>query len=87
MPRILKRLVNQLKQKGMNDQSAHAVAVSKLQDYGILKEGSSEELTAKGKTRNSMTASERAKDRASKHSKHDKEDYKYSKKTNRATLK
>ena len=44
-------------------------------------------LTAAGKKRDAMTASERAKDRASRSSGNPKEAYNYSPKTNRATLK
>ena len=44
-------------------------------------------LTKKGKKRNSMTAAERAKDRASKASGRHASDYKYDVKTNSATLK
>ena len=44
-------------------------------------------LTKKGKKRNSMTAAERAKDRASKASGRPASDYKYNVKTNSATLK
>jgi|DEB0MinimDraft_6_1074348.scaffolds.fasta_scaffold20126_3 hypothetical protein len=44
-------------------------------------------LTAKGRKRNAMTASERAKDRATKSSGKPTKDYKYNPKTNRATLK
>lgn len=45
------------------------------------------ELTAEGRKRNAMTASERAKDRASKGSGNKTKDYKYNVKTNSATLK
>ena len=44
-------------------------------------------LTEKGKQRNSMTAEQRAIDRASKKSKHDPSEYRYNPLTNRATLK
>jgi hypothetical protein len=44
-------------------------------------------LTAKGKKRNSMTAKERAVDRASKASGKPKSKYKFNAKTNSATLK
>ena len=43
-------------------------------------------LTALGRERNSLTARERAIDRASKSSTHPKEDFIYNPKTNRATL-
>jgi hypothetical protein len=44
-------------------------------------------LTAKGKARNNMTASERAIDRESRRSGRRKTEYKYDPRTNRATLK
>jgi hypothetical protein len=44
-------------------------------------------LTAKGRKRDAMTASERAKDRAAKASGRAVKDFKFSPKTNRATLK
>lgn len=44
-------------------------------------------LTSDGKKRQAMGASGRAKDRAAKKSGHSTNDYKYNKKTNRATLK
>jgi hypothetical protein len=44
-------------------------------------------LTKAGETRNSMTAAERAKDRASKKSNKPTDAYKYDVKTNQATLK
>ena len=44
-------------------------------------------LTASGRARDAMTAEERAKDRASKSSKHPTSAYKYNPKTNTATLK
>jgi hypothetical protein len=44
-------------------------------------------LTKEGKKRESMSAAERAIDRASKYSGRDARDYVYSSKTNRATLK
>ena len=86
MPKILDRLTSQLKAKGMGTSQAFAVATSQLQKHGILKKGT-QALTTKGKTRNSMTPSERAKDRQSKVSGHKTSDYKYSSKTNLATLK
>ncbi len=87
MPKILDRLVSQLKAKGHNDRAAHAIAVSALQKSGNLKQGS-EEPTAKGVKRGNMTPGQRAIDRAQRRSgKHKASDYKYNKKTNRATLK
>ena len=84
--KIVDRLVSQLTAKGMDNNKAHAVARSQLQKHGILKKGS-EELTDKGKKRNSMTAGERAKDRAAKKDGKSPKDYKYNKKTNIATQK
>tara|TARA_R100001082_G_scaffold108013_1_gene82693 strand:+ start:1 stop:1743 length:1743 start_codon:yes stop_codon:yes gene_type:complete len=87
-PDILDRLVGQLKSKNpsWSDSKAFAVATASLQKRGILKKGS-QKLTDKGKKRNSMSAEDRAKDRAAKYSGKSKDDYKYSSKTNRATLK
>ena len=84
-PKIYERLVQQLKDKG-GVENPHAVATSQLQESGNLKEGT-RELTKKGKKRQAMGASGRAKDRAAKDSGRKKSDYKYSSKTNRATLK
>ena len=86
MPKILDRLVNQLRDKGMDKDRAFATATSQLQKNGILKKGS-QELTDKGKKRNDMTAGERAKDRAAKRSGRKPSEYKYNPKTNIATLK
>jgi hypothetical protein len=84
MPAILERLVSQLKAKGKSKAAAYAIATSTLQKAGDLK-GS--KATAKGKRRGAMTPSARAKDRASKLSKHSTKDYKYNSKSNLATLK
>ncbi len=86
MPKILERLVSQLKAKGKSDAAAHAIAVSALQKSGNLKPGT-QTATAKGTRRGNMTPGERAKDRASKKSGKGKSAYKYNKQTNRATLK
>ena len=86
MPKILERLVRQLKAKGKSDSAAHAIAVSALQKSGNLKPGT-QTATAKGTRRGNMTPGERAKDRASKKSGKKTRDYKYNKQTNRATLK
>ena len=85
-PDILDRLVTQLKDRGMDNAQAHAVARSQLQKHGVLKQGS-EELTTKGKKRNAMGAAGRAKDRAAKRSGKSVGDYKYNPQTNTATLK
>lgn len=86
MPAILDRLVKQLKAKGHDDKSAHAIAVAALQRSGNLKRGS-EEATAKGLKRGRMSPSERAKDRAARRSGRSTHDYEYNSRTNRATLK
>lgn len=85
-PNILKRLVSQLKEKGMNDSKAYPVAISQLQKAGVLKAGSTE-LTPLGAVRDQMSAEERAIDRAAKYSGRNPEEFVYSSKTNRATLK
>ena len=86
MPKILDRLVSQLKAKGKSKDAAYAIATSSLQKSGNLKKGSSK-ATPKGKRRGKMTPAARAKDRAVKYSKgKSKKDYKYTKKTNKATL-
>lgn len=86
MPAILERLVRQLKAKGIAKSAAYAIATKSLQKAGDLKKGSSK-ATAKGARRGAMTPGQRAKDRASKKSGHSLSNYKYSSKTNRATLK
>lgn len=86
MPAILERLVRQLRAKGYSNRSAHAIAVKALQRSGNLKKGSTE-ATAKGERRGRMTPGERAKDRAAKKSGRKTSEYKYNKRTNRATLK
>lgn len=86
MPKILERLVSQLQAKGMPKNQAYAVATSQLQKAGNLKPGT-QDLTPQGKRRQEMGAAGRAKDRAARYSGHGTGDYRYSKKTNRATLK
>lgn len=85
MPKILERLVSQLKAKGKSASAAYAIATSTLQRAGDLKKGSTKP-TAKGVRRGNMTPAARAKDRAAKRSKHKTKDYKYNAKTNLATL-
>lgn len=87
MPAILERLVSQLKAKGYSKSSAFAIATRALQKNGDLKPGS-QQATAKGDQRGSMTPAERAKDRASKYSKgkHKSTDYSYNATTNRSKL-
>jgi hypothetical protein len=84
MPKILERLVGQLKAKGMPDSSAYAIATKQQQKAGNLKPGT-QELTSKGAKRQAMGAAGRAKDRAAKSSGGNPSDYKYNAKTNRAT--
>lgn len=60
------------------------MAAALLQKRGQLSGG---KLTAKGKKRQAMGASGRAKDRAAKASGRKTSEYNYSSKTNRATLK
>lgn len=86
MPKIFERLVSQLKAKGMPDSMAYATATKTLQKSGNLKPGT-QELTSKGKARQEMGASGRAKDRAAKFSGKKPEDYKYNQLTNTARLK
>lgn len=85
MPKILERLVGQLKAKGKSASAAYAIATSTLQRAGDLQKGSTK-ATPKGVKRGNMTPSARAKDRASKRSKHKPSEYKYNAKTNLATL-
>ena len=85
MPAILDRLVQQLMDKGKIKSVAYAIAVSTLKKSGNL--DSKGNATEKGKRRGSMSPGERAIDRASKASGKPKSDYKYTAKTNRATLK
>lgn len=83
MPKILERLVSQLKANGMDESKAYAIATSQLQKSGNLKKGSTE-ATKKGERRGNMTPAERAKDRAAKKSGGKPSDYKYNKKNNSA---
>lgn len=85
MPKILERLVSQLKAKGKSATAAYAIATSVLQKSGNLKKGSTQP-TAKGKRRGAMTPAARAKDRAAKKAKHKPSEYKYNAKSNIATL-
>jgi hypothetical protein len=84
-PKIFKRLVSQLKAKGLPTAAAYATANKKLKGYGITtKEG---KLTKRGEKRNNMSAEARAKDREAKRQGKSTKSFTYSKKTNRATLK
>lgn len=84
MPKILDRLVRQLRSRGVK--SPYGMATSILQKNGILKKGT-RSLTPKGKKRNSMSPGQRAKSRAAKASGRSPSSYRYNKKTNRARLK
>ena len=86
MPRLLERTRRQLQAKGHKKEAAYAIAKASLQKSGSMKPGSNK-LTSKGKKRQSMGASGRAKSRAAKNSGRSPSAYKYNKKTNRATLK
>jgi len=61
------------------------MAIGLLRKRGQMEEGS-EKLTPAGQARNSMTAAERAKDRAAKSSGSKPTAYTYNPNTNRATL-
>jgi len=82
MSKIEQRLTRQLVARGVDN--AKGVARSLLIKRGhVTKNGA---LTAEGKKRQEMGNDGRAIDRA-KSKGHSKDDYKYNKKTNRATLK
>lgn len=83
MPKILERLVSQLKAKGMPTSQAYAVATSQQQKAGNLKPGT-QELTDKGYKRQAMGAAGRAKDRAAQAAGGNPADYTYNQLTNRA---
>lgn len=83
MPKILDRLVSQLKANGMSEAQAYATATKKLQASGNLKKGSNK-ATPKGEKRGNMTPAERAKDRAAKKSGGKPSDYKYNEHNNSA---
>lgn len=74
---LVKRLTAQTGSEGM--------AVALLKKRGHL--DADGDLTAKGRARDSMTAAERAKDRAAKKSGKKPSDYQYNPRTNRAKLK
>jgi hypothetical protein len=81
---LLKRLTEQLTaQGGIKD--PEWLARSLLIKRGQMTDAG--KLTAQGMERQEMGASGRAIDRATKRSSHTAEEYKYSAKTNRATLK
>lgn len=67
----------------MSPKEANAIAISKLQQFGNLKQGSTEP-TAKGIARGNMTPAERAKDRAVKYRGGTTTDYTYKRSNNTA---
>lgn len=80
---IVERLVGQLRARGLaGDVEGMARAI--LTRAGVLDEAG--ELTAKGRVRQGLGAAGRAIDRAAKRSGHAAADYRYSPRTNRATL-
>ena len=83
-PKILIRLTAQL--RGQGDKTPAVNALKYLRKFGII-EKDSLKLTPKGKIRNAMSPGERAKERQARYSGNDVNNYKYDKKTNRATLK
>lgn len=82
MPKIVERLVSQLKAKGMSESQAYAIANSKMKKAGNI--DSHGKATKKGEKRGNMTPAARAKDRAAKESGGKASDYKYNKKNNTA---
>lgn len=64
-PKILERLIKQLKAKGFSIGAATAIATKSLQKSGNLKKGT-RKATKKGTKRGKMTPAQRAKDRAVK---------------------
>jgi|AACY02.3.fsa_nt_gi hypothetical protein len=81
-PKILLRLMRQMRSKGAKN--AYAAAYAALNRAGLMK---GKKLTAKGRRRNAMTPAQRAKARAAKASGRSPRAYKYNKRTNRARLK
>lgn len=82
MPKLLTRLTNQLRSKGVK--GAKNMAAALLTKRGQLSGG---KLTSEGKKRQSLGASGRAKDRAAKASGHKASAFNYNPKTNRTRLK
>ena len=83
-PKILTRLTNQLRSKGVKN--AAGVAIGKLRKFGLI-EKDSLSLTDKGAARNKMSPGARAKSRSAKYNGGSPNDYKYDSKTNRASKK
>lgn len=86
MPKILDRLVKQLKDKWKSTSAAYAIATSALQKSWNLKKWT-RTATAKWIKRWNMTPWQRAKDRAAKKSWRSVSSYKYKKSNNTAILK
>jgi hypothetical protein len=83
-PKILTRLTNQLRSKGV--ENAAGVAIGKLRQFGLMQKDSLT-LTDKGAIRNKMSPGARAKSRAARYSGGSPKDYTYDSKTNKATKK
>lgn len=83
MSALPKRLTRQLASRGVKN--AKGVAASLLKKRGHMTEDG--KLTKEGKKRQKLGNAGRAKDRAAKKSGRKSKDFKYDKKTNRATLK
>jgi hypothetical protein len=65
VPKILDRLVNQLKAKGYSEDKAYAIATASLQKSGNLKKGT-QKATSKGAKRGNMTPKQRENSRKAK---------------------
>lgn len=83
MSALVSRLTRQLAAKGIK--GAKNMANGLLKKYGSV--DAKGKLTKKGKKRQALGASGRAKARAAKYSGNKSSDYKYNSKTNRATKK
>ena len=84
--KILERLKKQLLSQGNSIDKVENMAINILRKHGILKNDIIE-LTDRGISRNNMSSSSRAIDRASKISGRDQKEYNYDLHTNRAILK
>ena len=82
---LLDRLAEQMRTQKNPPKDPRATAIAILQARGQMKEDG-KTFTAEGKTRNSMTAEERAMDRASKRTDAPQSKMIYNPKTNRVTL-
>lgn len=83
MSKLKERLTRQLAARGVK--GAEGMAIALLKKRGHMKADGT--LTAAGKKRQAMGNAGRAKDRAAKTGSGKPSDYKYNKKTNRATRK